>query len=180
VFARQPCDPIPRPRDVGQWLCVPPFRVVCLYQAFTFAVNDACVTRTQQGWYGSGAQPCGLWAPRTRRSTRARSLAVSCPPASVPSAESNPHANVCRRAKIYFGGCSTRAGTRMGSRSEGAKWPRDWAKTAWRGARAAGCHGHRRPFAGRPPAWPSPAADQEACTAAGAPQRPGRRVDCPP
>jgi hypothetical protein len=34
VFARQPCDPIPRPRDVGQWLCVPPFRVVCLYQAF--------------------------------------------------------------------------------------------------------------------------------------------------
>jgi hypothetical protein len=33
VFARQPCYPIPRPRDVGQWLCVPPFRVVCPYQA---------------------------------------------------------------------------------------------------------------------------------------------------
>ena len=33
MFARQPCDPIPRMRDVGQWLCVPPFRVVCLYQA---------------------------------------------------------------------------------------------------------------------------------------------------
>jgi hypothetical protein len=33
VFARQPCYPIPPPRDVGQWLCVPPFRVVCLCQA---------------------------------------------------------------------------------------------------------------------------------------------------
>jgi hypothetical protein len=33
VFARQPCDPIPHARDVGQWLCVPPFRVVCPFQA---------------------------------------------------------------------------------------------------------------------------------------------------
>jgi hypothetical protein len=33
VSARQPCCLIPRPRDVGQWLCVPPFRMVCLCQA---------------------------------------------------------------------------------------------------------------------------------------------------
>lgn len=33
MTARQPCYRIPRTRDVGQWLCVPPFRVVCLYQA---------------------------------------------------------------------------------------------------------------------------------------------------
>ena len=47
MFTRQPCDPIPRPRDVGQWLCVPSFRMVCPYQAFTLAVNDAYFTRTQ-------------------------------------------------------------------------------------------------------------------------------------
>jgi hypothetical protein len=50
VFARQPCDPIPPVRDVGQWLCVPPFRVVCLYQACTRAVDDAYFTSTQQRW----------------------------------------------------------------------------------------------------------------------------------
>ena len=33
MCARQPCYPIPIPRDVGQWLCVPSFRMVCLYQA---------------------------------------------------------------------------------------------------------------------------------------------------
>jgi hypothetical protein len=44
VFARQPCDPILSSQDVGQWLCVPPFRVVCLYQAWTLTVNDVCVT----------------------------------------------------------------------------------------------------------------------------------------
>jgi hypothetical protein len=53
VFARQPCDPIPPLRDVGQWLCVPSFRMVCPYQAFTLAVNDAYFTKTQQRWYGS-------------------------------------------------------------------------------------------------------------------------------
>jgi hypothetical protein len=53
VFARQPCDPIPRPRDVGQWLCVPSFRMVCPYQAFTLAVNDAYFSSTQQRWCGS-------------------------------------------------------------------------------------------------------------------------------
>jgi hypothetical protein len=51
VFARQPCYPIPRTRDVGQWLCAPSFRRVCLYQAFTRAVKDADVTRTQQRGY---------------------------------------------------------------------------------------------------------------------------------
>jgi hypothetical protein len=54
VFARQPCYPILRPQDVGQWLCVPPFRVVCLYQAFTLTVNDACFTSTQRRWSGTG------------------------------------------------------------------------------------------------------------------------------
>ena len=29
MLARQPCDPIPAARDLGQWFCVPPFRVVC-------------------------------------------------------------------------------------------------------------------------------------------------------
>jgi hypothetical protein len=33
AFARQPRCRIPLARDVGRWLCVPPFRVVCLYQA---------------------------------------------------------------------------------------------------------------------------------------------------
>jgi hypothetical protein len=63
VCARQPCDPIPRPRDVGQWLCVPPFRVVCLYQACTRAVNDVCVTRTQQRWYRPGGAARRAWGP---------------------------------------------------------------------------------------------------------------------
>jgi hypothetical protein len=53
MFARQPCDPIPCPRDVGQWLCVPSFRMVCPYQAFTLVVNDAYFSRTQQRWCGS-------------------------------------------------------------------------------------------------------------------------------
>ena len=35
VFARQPCDRIPMTRDLGQWLCVPPFQVVCLCQVLT-------------------------------------------------------------------------------------------------------------------------------------------------
>ena len=53
MFARQPCDRIPRMRDVGQWLCVPPFRVVCLYQAFTLVAKEAYFTRMQQRWYRS-------------------------------------------------------------------------------------------------------------------------------
>ncbi len=32
-FARELCYHIPVIRDLGQWLCVPPFRVVYLYQA---------------------------------------------------------------------------------------------------------------------------------------------------
>ena len=28
------------PQDVGQWLCVPPFRVVCLFQATLTGVAD--------------------------------------------------------------------------------------------------------------------------------------------
>jgi len=35
-FARQPCCPIPSLQDVGQWLCVPPFRAVCLFQALNY------------------------------------------------------------------------------------------------------------------------------------------------
>ena len=33
MFARQPCYHVQAVLDVGQWLCVPPFRVVCLFQA---------------------------------------------------------------------------------------------------------------------------------------------------
>jgi hypothetical protein len=33
VFARQPCYHVQAFLDVGQWLCVPPFRVVCPFQA---------------------------------------------------------------------------------------------------------------------------------------------------
>jgi hypothetical protein len=33
TFARQPCCHIPVYRNLGQWLCVPSFRMVCLYQA---------------------------------------------------------------------------------------------------------------------------------------------------
>jgi hypothetical protein len=73
VFARQPCYPIPRPRDVGQWLCVPPFRVVCLYQAFTCAVNDACLPSTQQRWSGTGrASIQALGTPYRALNERAR------------------------------------------------------------------------------------------------------------
>ena len=32
MCAWRPCDRIPSYRNVGQWLCVPPFRVVCLFQ----------------------------------------------------------------------------------------------------------------------------------------------------
>jgi hypothetical protein len=64
VFARQPCYPIPPVRDVGQWLCVPPFRVVCLYQAFTLAVKDAPFTRMRQRRYGTeGAAMRALGTP---------------------------------------------------------------------------------------------------------------------
>jgi hypothetical protein len=115
-----------------------------------------------------GAQPCGPWAPRTRLSTREPSLADSCPLASAPSAESNPHASIRRMAKIYFRGWREREGKRMSSMNEGEKCTRDWAKTAWSGAQTAGCHGNRRQVPGRPTAWSSPAADQEACTSSGA------------
>jgi hypothetical protein len=33
TVARQPCCRIPKYQNLGQWLCVPPFRAVCLYQA---------------------------------------------------------------------------------------------------------------------------------------------------
>src|SRR5262245_24518674 len=33
VFARQPCRHVQRLLGVGQWLCAPPFRVVCPCQA---------------------------------------------------------------------------------------------------------------------------------------------------
>ena len=45
--AREPCDRIPPLRDVGQWLCVPPFRVVCLYQALRMELLH-CKYRTKQ------------------------------------------------------------------------------------------------------------------------------------
>jgi len=32
-LAWQPCNPIPRKRDVGQGLCAPSFRMVCPFQA---------------------------------------------------------------------------------------------------------------------------------------------------
>jgi hypothetical protein len=44
VFARQPCHPIPPLRDVGQWLCAVPFRVVCPYQAFIRVAKEADLT----------------------------------------------------------------------------------------------------------------------------------------
>ena len=40
VFAWQPCNLISNPQDVGQQLCVPPFRVVCLYQVLVHLVHD--------------------------------------------------------------------------------------------------------------------------------------------
>ncbi len=59
VVARQPCYPIPRPRDVGQWLCVPPFRMVCLDQAL-HGVADGPVRREQKRCQ---ARPPGRWRP---------------------------------------------------------------------------------------------------------------------
>src|SRR5215510_3529163 len=38
VFARQLCRHIPRDRDLGQWFCVPPFRVVCPYRVVKLSV----------------------------------------------------------------------------------------------------------------------------------------------
>src|SRR5262245_36756306 len=35
-FARQPCYRIPKTRDLGQWLCVPSFRMVCPFLAFFY------------------------------------------------------------------------------------------------------------------------------------------------
>jgi len=80
VFARQPCCPIPPVRDVGQWLCVPPFRVVCLYQACTLTVDDACVTSTQQPW--SATRGTSMRAPGTPyRALNERALAGRILPA---------------------------------------------------------------------------------------------------
>ena len=39
VFARQPCDHIPISRELGQWFCVPPFRVVCLWRVVDADAN---------------------------------------------------------------------------------------------------------------------------------------------
>jgi len=39
VFARQPCCHIPNSRELGQWLCVPPFRVVCPWRVLDVLAN---------------------------------------------------------------------------------------------------------------------------------------------
>jgi hypothetical protein len=41
-FARQPCYRIPRTRDLGQWLCVPPFRMVCPFLAAFVKASTKC------------------------------------------------------------------------------------------------------------------------------------------
>jgi hypothetical protein len=33
AFARQPCYHIPYSLDLGQWLCVSSFQMICLYRA---------------------------------------------------------------------------------------------------------------------------------------------------
>ena len=39
MFARQPCYHLQTCPDLGQWLCVPPFRVVCPYRERTFVIT---------------------------------------------------------------------------------------------------------------------------------------------
>ena len=84
MFTRQPCYPIPRPRDVGQWLCVPPFRMVCPYQAIILAAEDASFTRTPYRWYkASGMAPLVLSSWATMETSK-RCLADPCPLAPSP------------------------------------------------------------------------------------------------
>jgi len=40
LIVRQPCYHIPILRDLGQWLYVPPFRTVCLFQDFIHDFKD--------------------------------------------------------------------------------------------------------------------------------------------
>jgi hypothetical protein len=49
VGARQPCYLGQPALDLGQWLCVPPFRVVCLCQAVHPPNRKTCATK---GWEG--------------------------------------------------------------------------------------------------------------------------------
>ena len=67
MFARQPCYPILHTRDVGQWLCAPPFRVVCLYQAITLIAKEAYLTSMQLDCTDRWTRPGGPWALRTVR-----------------------------------------------------------------------------------------------------------------
>jgi hypothetical protein len=45
VFARQPCHHIQNPLDVGQWLCVPPFRMVCPFRDKTLVSLPVCLSK---------------------------------------------------------------------------------------------------------------------------------------
>ena len=40
VSARQPCYHVPAMPNLGQWLCVPPFRVVCLLRVLRLNVKN--------------------------------------------------------------------------------------------------------------------------------------------
>jgi hypothetical protein len=57
AFARQPRCHIPLARDLGRWLCVPPFRVVCLYQAIKESTEQCLqkwVAKEVPAWPGKG------------------------------------------------------------------------------------------------------------------------------
>jgi hypothetical protein len=61
VFARRPCYPIPLMRDVGQWLCVPSFRMVCPDQAC--CCTASCLKTLSWRRYSARAVPVSASLP---------------------------------------------------------------------------------------------------------------------
>jgi hypothetical protein len=145
VFARQPCDPIPRPRDVGQWLCVPPFRVVCLYQAFTLAVKDVGVTERNNDGIGQGVQPGGLLGSPAK-ALHAGALTSCIVPAGISAMSRGqvPCQRLAQGADLLWGPQST-GGHAEGLEARGGKMARGPGKNcvAW----GPGGQGSRRPSA---------------------------------
>jgi hypothetical protein len=79
VFARQPCYHVQAFLDVGQWLCVPHFRVVCLYQAsnscfLTLPIPFTAIVKSCKQGRAIGVPWRGEWRPAQLRYSVSREL----------------------------------------------------------------------------------------------------------
>jgi hypothetical protein len=101
VVARQPCDPILPAQNVGQWLCVPPFRMVCLDQALlcdasgddTLSKSCASCGRPVDGGRHEGRGHAWTALRPARRGGEAPGEAPRWPGTNLPTAPQLPSAH---------------------------------------------------------------------------------------